>query len=53
MNRLQNWIRNHKKQTIAIAIFLLLALCAGIIAAFSLGSDAAEQDSGRKRTEGN
>ncbi len=53
MNRLQNWIRNHKKQTIAIVIFLLLALCAGIIAAFSLGSDAAEQDSGRKRTEVN
>lgn len=53
MNRLQNWIRNHKKQTIAIVIFLLLALCALIVAAFSLGSDAAEQDSGRKRTEVN
>ncbi len=37
MDKIKNWIQNHKKRTIIIAILLLIVLCAGIAAAVLFG----------------
>ncbi len=47
MDKIKNWVLNHKKQTIIIAILLVIVLCAGIAVAVLFGSGGEKTQDGK------